>query len=71
MGDPLPHDERLGQAIYNMLRPKEQSDVITEESVGRDKQYVADGLFNLPDHELQRMFIDRFWCDKCKQGGRI
>ena len=66
MGDPLPHDERIGQAIYNMLRPKDEYDQQTEDILFY-KAYIADGLFNLPDHELQRMFIDRFWCDKCKQ----
>jgi len=66
MGDPLPHDERIGQAIYNMLRPNEGT-YSTEEMIIKYKAQIADRLFNLSDHELQRMFYDRFWCDKCKE----
>lgn len=77
MGDPLPHDERLGQAIYNMLRPKDDPEVtsgrkmVTDNDVLQYKAQIADDLFNLEDHKLQRMFFDRFWCEKCKKGDRL
>lgn len=64
MGDPLPHDERLGQAIYNYLRTKEN--VKTEEDHIKDQSRMADKLFNIEDHELWRFIHEKFWCEKCK-----
>lgn len=66
MGDPLPHDERLGQAIYNYLRldedPRSQQDHI------RLQSQMADKLFNIDDFKLQRFIMEKFWCEKCKKG---
>lgn len=61
MGDPLPHDQRIGQMVYNMLR-KDLEDVGSE----HEKQIVADKLFNISDHDLKKIFFDKLWCHKCK-----
>ena len=64
MDDPLPHDERLGQAIYNYLRPN-------KEKLDNFEQYqslLADKLFNVADLDLQRFIQHKFWCAKCKRG---
>jgi hypothetical protein len=65
MGDPLPHDERIGQAIYNYLRTK--TVVNTEEEYIRDQSRMADKLFNISDSDLNRLFYEKLWCDKCKE----
>lgn len=61
MGDPLPHDQRIGQMIYNMLR-KDLKDIGSD----GEKQIVADKLFNISDHDLKRIFFDKLWCIKCR-----
>jgi hypothetical protein len=71
MGDPLPHDERIGQAIYNMLRPVEEEYSIDAETflnqVTKYKATICDKLFNLDDSALNRMLYEKFWCTKCKE----
>ena len=66
MGDPLPHDERIGQVIYNALRPNTSKIKLTEENIKDYDVAIASTLFNIPDHEIKRIFLDRLWCDKCK-----
>ncbi len=65
MGDPLPHDERIGQVIFNELR----KDLNDSESKHED-QIVAGKLFNISDHDLKKIFFNRLWCNKCKMAGR-
>lgn len=62
MGEPLPHDQRIGQMIYNMLRKdlNNSSDELDEKII------VADKLFNISDHDLKMIFFDKLWCNKCK-----
>ena len=67
MGDPLPHDERIGQVIYNALRPDEDgTDKDVNYLIFQTKAAIADKLFNIPDHKLKAIFFERLWCDKCK-----
>lgn len=68
MGDPLPHDERLGQAIYNHLRSKtNEGTYADDEIITKYKAGVADLLFNIPDMLLWRFIHEKFWCEKCKK----
>lgn len=62
LGDPLPHDERIGQAIFNGLRKDLESE--------HEDQVVAGRLFNISDHDLKKIFFNRLWCNKCKMAGR-
>lgn len=62
MGDPLPHDERIGQVIFNELR-KDLNDKQSEQ----EDSIVAGKLFNISDHDLNKIFFNRLWCDKCKR----
>lgn len=65
MGDPLPHDERIGQVIYNHLRT--ESHGTSREAHLENQSELADKLFNITDSDLQRLFIERLWCEKCKR----
>ncbi len=61
MGDPLPHDQRIGQMIFNQLR----KDLKEKESENEDK-IVAGRLFNISDHDLKLIFFNKLWCEKCR-----
>jgi len=61
MGDPLPHDQRIGQMVFNELR----KDLNDKESEHEDK-IVAGRLFNISDHDLKLIFFNKLWCEKCR-----
>lgn len=64
MGDPLPHDQRIGQLIYNYLRT--DNVIESHDDHIKDQSIMADRLFNIDDSKIKQLFYDKLWCNKCK-----